>query len=56
MVSEQVRENVERVHGIYAMRRPLYRAVHYAIRLASVGLRLDLILLCLTGGNALLYL
>ena len=32
---EQVRETVERVHGMYAMRCPLYRTLHTAIRLTS---------------------
>ncbi len=32
---EQVRETVERVHGIYAMRCPLYRTLHKAIQLTS---------------------
>lgn len=32
---EQVRETVERVHGIYAMRCPLYRTLHKAIELSS---------------------
>lgn len=32
---EQVRETVERVHGIYAMRCPLYRTLHNAIQLTS---------------------
>jgi len=32
---EEVRETVERVHGIYAMRCPLYRTLHHAIELAS---------------------
>lgn len=32
---EQVRETVERVHGLYAMRCPLYRTLHKAIRLTS---------------------
>lgn len=33
--SEQAREIVERVHGIYAMRCPLYRTLHKAIQLTS---------------------
>jgi uncharacterized OsmC-like protein len=33
--SEQVRETVERVHGMYAMRCPLYRTLHNAIQLTS---------------------
>jgi uncharacterized OsmC-like protein len=32
---EHVRETVERVHGIYAMRCPLYRTLHNAIQLTS---------------------
>lgn len=32
---EQVRETVERVHEIYAMRCPLYRTLHNAIQLTS---------------------
>ncbi len=32
---EDVREAVERVHGIYAMRCPLYRTLHDAIQLTS---------------------
>ena len=32
---EQVRETVERVHGLYAMRCPLYRTLHNAIALSS---------------------
>ena len=32
---EEVRETVERVHGIYAMRCPLYRTLHNAIQLTS---------------------
>jgi uncharacterized OsmC-like protein len=32
---EQMRETVERVHGIYAMRCPLYRTLHKAIQLTS---------------------
>ena len=32
---EQVRETVERTHGIYAMRCPLYRTLHKAIELRS---------------------
>ena len=31
----RVREIVERVHGIYAMRCPLYRTLHKAIQLTS---------------------
>jgi len=32
---EQARETVERTHGIYAMRCPLYRTLHHAIELTS---------------------
>jgi uncharacterized OsmC-like protein len=32
---EQARETVERVHGLYAMRCPLYRTLHNAIQLSS---------------------
>jgi hypothetical protein len=32
---EEVRETVERVHGMYAMRCPLYRTLHRAIQLTS---------------------
>ena len=32
---EEVRETVERVHGMYPMRCPLYRTLHNAIRLTS---------------------
>jgi uncharacterized OsmC-like protein len=32
---EESREVVERVHGIYAMRCPLYRTLHKAIQLTS---------------------
>jgi uncharacterized OsmC-like protein len=32
---EQVRETVARVHGMYAMRCPLYRTLHNAIQLTS---------------------
>jgi len=35
MASEQVRETVERVHGLYPMRCPLYRTLHKAIQLTS---------------------
>jgi uncharacterized OsmC-like protein len=31
----EVKETVERVHGIYAMRCPLYRTLHKAIQLTS---------------------
>jgi hypothetical protein len=32
---EESRGSVERVHGIYAMRCPLYRTLHEAIQLTS---------------------
>ena len=32
---ENVRETVERVHGLYAMRCPLYRTLHTAISFTS---------------------
>ena len=32
---EEARETVERVHGIYAMRCPLYRTLHRTIALSS---------------------
>ena len=32
---DDVRETVERVHGMYAMRCPLYRTLHSAIQLTS---------------------
>ena len=32
---EEIREKVERVHAIYAMRCPLYRTLHNAIQLTS---------------------
>jgi uncharacterized OsmC-like protein len=32
---EQARETVERVHGLYPMRCPLYRTLHNAIQLTS---------------------
>jgi uncharacterized OsmC-like protein len=32
---EHLRDTVERVHGIYAMRCPLYRTLHNAIALSS---------------------
>jgi uncharacterized OsmC-like protein len=35
VAAEQVRETVERTHGIYAMRCPLYRTLHKAIQLTS---------------------
>ena len=35
IVPEEVRETVERVHGMYAMRCPLYRTLHNAIQLTS---------------------
>jgi len=33
--TDAVRETVERVHGMYAMRCPLYRTLHGAIALTS---------------------
>jgi uncharacterized OsmC-like protein len=35
IADENVRETVERVHGVYAMRCPLYRTLHTAITLTS---------------------
>ena len=35
LASEEKRQTVERVHGIYAMRCPLYRTLHNAIQLTS---------------------
>jgi uncharacterized OsmC-like protein len=35
VAGEELREAVERVHGIYAMRCPLYRTLHKAIQLTS---------------------
>ena len=35
MAPESVRETVERVHGIYAMKCPLYRTLRGAIELSS---------------------
>jgi uncharacterized OsmC-like protein len=35
VASQDVRETVERVHGIYAMRCPLYRTLHNTIKLTS---------------------
>ena len=32
---EETREKVERVHAVYAMKCPLYRTLHDAIRLTS---------------------
>ena len=32
---EEVRATIERVHGVYAMRCPLYRTLHNAIQLTS---------------------
>jgi len=32
---EQALETVERVHGLYAMRCPLYRTLHKTIQLTS---------------------
>lgn len=35
MATQEVKETVERVHGIYAMRCPLFRTLHKAIQLTS---------------------
>jgi uncharacterized OsmC-like protein len=35
MAAEDIRQIVERVHGIYAMNCPLYRTLHKAIQLTS---------------------
>ena len=35
VASEESRDTVERVHGIYPMRCPLYRTLHNAIQLSS---------------------
>ena len=35
LAPEETREKVERVHAVYAMRCPLYRTLHNAIRLTS---------------------
>lgn len=35
IAAEQHRETIERVHGIYAMRCPLYRTLHNTIQLSS---------------------
>ena len=35
VASEKTKEIVERTHGIYAMRCPLYRTLHNAIQLTS---------------------
>jgi len=35
VASQDVRETVERVHGIYVMRCPLYRTLHNTIKLTS---------------------
>ena len=35
VASEDLRDTVERVHGIYAMRCPLYRTLRNAIQLSS---------------------
>jgi uncharacterized OsmC-like protein len=35
VADEKVRETVGRVHGVYAMRCPLYRTLHTAIALTS---------------------
>ena len=42
---QESRETVERVHGIYAMRCPLYRTLHKTIQLTS------LVRACLAGRN-----
>jgi uncharacterized OsmC-like protein len=35
VASEDAKETIERVHGIYAMRCPLYRTLHKTIQLTS---------------------
>ena len=35
VAAEQARDTVDRVHGVYAMRCPLYRTLHDAIALSS---------------------
>ena len=35
VASEDLRETVDRVHGIYPMRCPLYRTLHTAIAISS---------------------
>jgi len=35
VASEEGRETIERVHGLYAMHCPLYRTLHKAIQLTS---------------------
>jgi len=35
VAGEEVRDAVERVHGVYAMRCPLYRTLHKTIELTS---------------------
>ncbi len=35
MADEAARETAERVHGVYAMRCPLYRTLHNTIQLTS---------------------
>lgn len=35
VASEDVKETVDRVHGLYAMNCPLYRTLHKAIQLTS---------------------
>jgi uncharacterized OsmC-like protein len=35
IAAEEARETIERVHGMYAMRCPLYRTFHDAIHLTS---------------------
>jgi len=35
VASKDVKQNIERVHGIYAMRCPLFRTLHKTIQLTS---------------------
>jgi len=35
VAGEEVRDVVERVHGMYAMRCPLYRTLHNTLQLSS---------------------
>jgi uncharacterized OsmC-like protein len=35
VASEDLRETVDRVHGMYAMRCPLYRTLHSAIEITT---------------------
>lgn len=35
VATDEARETVDRVHAVYAMRCPLYRTLHRAIRLSS---------------------